>query len=1358
MPPTVNKYPDPDEWGGGNFPDPDEWGSNNFPDPDQWGAKSDVEKRSFFDPAISPEEFKETYYKRPMAPKDADVRYFLQNPEARPYQPGPFSEKIIGRALKETIPAIAKHTIGKLPLAYGALSDKKKEYTVNDLYADFKEWTQSEPLEVDRDRPILNTLPEFIENIGKSGSGFVLGLVEFFPTEFVPSMVATFTPSQEFAGTSSIPIMGGEMGKALGSFVRNAAKYEYYKQLKPSEFDTYRNSKEGKNFEDILFNRPFETIGPALLWAGAMGGVAKQTTGFANTMRIANEAKAFARETTRLPNVPLLEAPSLEKGIQGEGFTVRSATKPAGIKGLTRHEMRRQDLQVEARQAVTDLFNETFDIMASEEGYNYLRPKQRKGITKATWNNMTPESRMKVWGMPDEVRAPLPEMPKPKPTEGIETLKAGKTPKGEEPKPEVAKPAVGAKEKTALEKMDELAKRRDERVASGEIIVSDLVNKQSRWKQENQDFAKREAERGGFEKGEEYGYKKEITSPDLTIENAFREGAKGDGFIVRNAKRVSNAWNAIKNDFILYRELKKKFPDTHNTFRELRGRVMASRRSAQELMNDITGLLKNRKELDVFRRYVVLKDWQESLKQGIKIESNMNINQINAEVARLESIMNPRIRQSADRHFSAMRDMYRDWMDRKGRDLPDEFRQYYYPHQVLDFINQEYSEILPGVPTRLKTPFDPHLQIKRGGSTKAINKNYIKVMSDYFHKYFIDKEMDRFIDEVMNKHNDPTKVNANGIPIGGWTEYRDYGRSGYYQGYSIPERAVDMMVKDLEGKGETVGEALKPRETLMVGERPSWIVPREVALAASKLREPQGGLAGSAPIKALNKATGWWKLGIVNPIFNPRFFWLQVFSDPWNLYITKARAFGKLPKALSEITKETILKHLNLSKGSEVYKQAEYYNAINSGFFGVEVPTVQGRASLWRLMSNKEKLAEVAKTIPRVIEGLNRERENSFRFARFIYEFEKGASLSEAARMARETGPDYGNFTPFENTFLRGLLAPFYSWAKENPRFITKELYQRPGNTIGKIGGMYYATAAWNETQHSDIESQLEEKVPYIAERFHIILGKDSAGNPVIFAPQNPIDDYLEFLGYSQNEIRRDIALATGLDIPGFRVPAGLPKPSLGQFGKTRGEELLLAIKYKGINLLTPLVKEPIEQALNWDFFYESRIEPKYLSNLPSGERGTVEDRIPFTDIRITRRQKHSMQALIPATRALAKEEKMLKDTETINVLSSLGVPLRKYDFDRPTIDIPKYDKDESMRRYIDLEEEIYDKYQSAQEIPPTEQKALADALLEVTRHYRYPNGRVSFIRDKKKMIRRRIEARRLKEMPAEERIEEFAK
>src|SRR5207237_5878126 len=49
-----------------------------------------------------------------------------------------------------------------------------------------------------------------------------------------------------------------------------------------------------------------------------------------------------------------------------------------------------------------------------------------------------------------------------------------------------------------------------------------------------------------------------------------------------------------------------------------------------------------------------------------------------------------------------------------------------------------------------------------------------------------------------------------------------------------------------------------------------------------------------------------------------------------------------------------------------------------------------------------------------------------------------------AAKVARELTVDYGRFTEFENRILRGLLLPFYSWAKTNTvnwlRFLTSSL------------------------------------------------------------------------------------------------------------------------------------------------------------------------------------------------------------------------------------------------------------------------------------------------------------------------------
>jgi len=204
--------------------------------------------------------------------------------------------------------------------------------------------------------------------------------------------------------------------------------------------------------------------------------------------------------------------------------------------------------------------------------------------------------------------------------------------------------------KQALQKAIESGKKKEYELAYGEPTVTFTPTKKAtkveglnidKWKKENEAFDKAEGQRGGSERVPEF--QKNINSPDKQIEATFNNKGVEPSFVRKVADKIASGFKNIQDDFtVMSRGLKKKFPDTYDTLREWRGRVARSRRSAEDTMSTLLGKLKDIRELEVFSRLVILKDWQETARVGLRIESNLTLSQIKAEIARLGSIANSR--------------------------------------------------------------------------------------------------------------------------------------------------------------------------------------------------------------------------------------------------------------------------------------------------------------------------------------------------------------------------------------------------------------------------------------------------------------------------------------------------------------------------------------------------------------------------------------------------------------------------------------------------------------------------------------------------------------------------------------------
>lgn len=153
-------------------------------------------------------------------------------------------------------------------------------------------------------------------------------------------------------------------------------------------------------------------------------------------------------------------------------------------------------------------------------------------------------------------------------------------------------------------------------------------------------------------------------------------------------------------------------------------------------------------------------------------------------------------------------------------------------------------------------------------------------------------------------------------------------------------------------------------------------------------------------------------------------------------------------------------------------------------------------------------------------------RENIMRSFAFYSELSKGTSELLAAKRAREAFVDYGKFTDFENTWLRGFALPFYSFARHSvPNWYKAALGADVGGggtaaqlATGAILGMDVAAQAWNEEFFSEVEMSLS---PEVRRNFHIVVGnpitgqpmRNEKGEPIVFGMEMPYEQAMELLG-----------------------------------------------------------------------------------------------------------------------------------------------------------------------------------------------------------------------------------------------------
>lgn len=176
-------------------------------------------------------------------------------------------------------------------------------------------------------------------------------------------------------------------------------------------------------------------------------------------------------------------------------------------------------------------------------------------------------------------------------------------------------------------------------------------------------------------------------------------------------------------------------------------------------------------------------------------------------------------------------------------------------------------------------------------------------------------------------------------------------------------------------------------------------------------------------------------------------------------------------------------------------------------------------------------------------------QENFFRFAAFTHQWRKTGNFDQAGMFMKKVFYDYNDLNAFEKTVLRRIV-PFYSWVRFNTPRMIETLMTRP------VHHMRIARLV-NDIENGAMDSPGDrDKLPeWLSSRYGIIVGKQKDGKLNVVA-----GDYL------------------------------LPMADL--YTWVRGSERPLDLIYREASeSLTPLLKIPVEQALNRSMFTGADIE-----------------------------------------------------------------------------------------------------------------------------------------------------------------------
>jgi hypothetical protein len=178
----------------------------------------------------------------------------------------------------------------------------------------------------------------------------------------------------------------------------------------------------------------------------------------------------------------------------------------------------------------------------------------------------------------------------------------------------------------------------------------------------------------------------------------------------------------------------------------------ASAQTQKEMEKVVKGL--DRSGYDAFRSIVFWEDMYETAaREGedrVPLPGKDQLNRIDAEIARLNSIATPAVRDAVDRFHGWMEDVWNE-LARRGKVDPDEGRIKYFPNQIIRGIGDAIDR-LPGLPTRMQNPRRLYLR-NRKGHLVPHDSDWIRVMEQYGTRVYLHNMIDDFISRTADGHD-----------------------------------------------------------------------------------------------------------------------------------------------------------------------------------------------------------------------------------------------------------------------------------------------------------------------------------------------------------------------------------------------------------------------------------------------------------------------------------------------------------------------------------------------------------------------------------------------------------------------------
>ena len=525
--------------------------------------------------------------------------------------------------------------------------------------------------------------------------------------------------------------------------------------------------------------------------------------------------------------------------------------------------------------------------------------------------------------------------------------------------------------------------------------------------------------------------------------------------------------------------------------------------------------------------------------KGQTLENNLTVDQVIKHLDWLEKTSSKEVLDAANDAKTLLKGAGQELVER-GKLTAESLEEDYFPHKVLDYTPDFMKGLRTPMNRKFGEPYRPYTK-KAVGSKRLIASDdsviwthLAKVLADNAQEDWMLKQATTY--DAMGKITPEQKkklYKGAELVIDGkrykaleWKKTR-YKATAVNEGLLESALANNMLVKDwMATKGPRGGEAI--RQVPVTGQSQLYLLPKAIANDLDNLIEK------SPPIfdilYNIGHLTQKWKGMTLTASMLP-YQAGNIMGDAISTTVFDPVAHTYLPQASRVATKifypDGLGKRIKLNADEQkLFDVATQKDVASSGMSAeLRFGPVKGIMEKYKTASEYResllRLSILAHQLDRVKNGKPVENLAGIDL--------KGLDEESAAgKVAREVLVDYGAVPRSYQLLLSRGLMPFVRFSEGNLRNYARAVTRNKGThrawkTITPIVGAYAAQWAYNNLNKD--KKELEMQLPdYMRNRWHINLGKTDEGNITIWAPQQPVDMAMSWLGVdNMNRIASDL-------------------------------------------------------------------------------------------------------------------------------------------------------------------------------------------------------------------------------------------